>query len=66
MKNLNRTKTLILISTGIFIIAIAQIANRYLNIPENYDFTIGILQGLGLGLILSALIKGKFKKQASN
>ncbi len=66
MNNLTKTKTLLFISAGIFIIAIAQFANHFLNISENYDFAIGLMEGLGLGVMLIALIKGNFKKKVSN
>ncbi|WP_282019193.1 hypothetical protein [Salegentibacter mishustinae] len=66
MNKLTRTKTLLLISSGIFIIAIAGLANHFLNISETYDFALGLTNGLGFGLMVIALIKGNLKKQISN
>lgn len=66
MNNLTKSKTLLMIAVGIFIIAIAQITNHFVNIGEQYDFAIGAVEGLGLGLMIIALINGNFKKKVSH
>lgn len=66
MNNLTKTKTVLLISTGIFIIALAQIVSHFVNSGEDYDFAIGAVQGLALGLMIIALINGNFKNKASH
>lgn len=66
MKNLTRTKTLILIASGLFIIALAQIIFRYINVSDSYDFLLGLMEGSGLGLIIYALIKGKIKEERTS
>ena len=65
MKNLTRKRTLLLIATGIFIIALSQIVFRYATKTTSFDFLLGAMEGLGIGLIIVALIKGSFKKITS-
>ncbi|MGA8853411.1 MAG: hypothetical protein WB492_04460 [Christiangramia sp.] len=65
MKNLTRKRTLLLIAIGLFVIAIGQIIFRYTIDTKAYDFLLGAIEGLGIGLMIVALIKGSFKKTTS-
>ncbi len=65
MSNLTRQKTLILIAAGFFLIALGLIINRLATDPDSLDFVMGAVEGLGIGLLLTALLKGKFRKTAS-
>ena len=56
---MNTRKVQLLISIGIFIVAIPQIVGRYLEIP---DFSKGILTGLGIGLLFIGIIRGNYRK----
>jgi len=56
---MNKRKVQLLISIGILMVAISQIIWHYLEIP---DFLNGTLIGLGIGLLLFAIIKGNSRK----
>lgn len=45
-----------------FVIAIAQVIFRYLAETETYDWAFGLMEGIGMGLIIFALLKGKLKR----
>jgi len=66
VNKLTRTRTLLLISAVVFIIAIAQLVSHFINISEKYDFAIGLIEGLGLGLMVIALTKGSLRKKISH
>lgn len=57
---MNRNKkanVLILISLGLFLVAISQIIWHFFELPDTFD---GILVGIGFGLLITAIKKGKF------
>ncbi|WP_179334513.1 hypothetical protein [Winogradskyella costae] len=58
MKTITKKKTLLLISTGIFIVAISQIFARFTELP---DVARGSFIGIGIGLLLTGLIFDKLK-----
>lgn len=64
MQRLNRKQTLLLIAAGLFVIAAGQIIPRFLSNPESFDFLMGLIEGAGIGLLITALIKGKTSKTA--
>ncbi|APU67591.1 hypothetical protein GRFL_0867 [Christiangramia flava JLT2011] len=37
-----------------------------MNANESYDFLIGLLEGLGIGLMIFAIIRGRFKDKTLN
>jgi len=58
MKKITKTKSLILIAIGIFVIASSQIVSHYVKLS---DFTNGSFIGIGIGLLLIGLIFGNLK-----
>ncbi len=66
MKELTKKKTYIFIAIGFVIIAFAQIVSRYFTENDSYGFVYGMIQGLGIGLIIIALINGKLKNPKEN
>lgn len=63
MKNLTKRKSLILLVIGLFIIAISQILSHLMELP---DFAKGSFMGIGIGLLLTSLIFGNYKKVTSS
>jgi hypothetical protein len=59
MKKITKRKSVLLLSTGLFVIAISQLLTHYVEVS---DVTNGSLIGIGFGLLLTALIFGSFKK----
>ncbi len=66
MSDITRKKTFLFIITGIILLIITQLLNRILNANESYDFLIGLLEGLGIGLMIFAIIRGRFKDKTPN
>ncbi|MDN3665580.1 hypothetical protein ACFFU1_16505 [Algibacter miyuki] len=58
MKKITKKKTLILLSIGMFVIATSQIFSQFMELS---DFAKGSFMGIGLGLLLTALIIGNFR-----
>ena len=58
MKKITKKQTLILLSIGMFVIAISQIFSQFIELS---DFAKGSFMGVGLGLLLTSLIFGNFK-----
>ncbi|WP_159019783.1 hypothetical protein [Algibacter sp. L3A6] len=58
MKNTNKRKTLILISAGMLVISTSLIFFQFI---ELVDLLKGLLMGIGIGLLLTAIIFGSFK-----
>ncbi|WP_458625930.1 hypothetical protein [Winogradskyella sp. PC D3.3] len=58
MKTITKKKTLLLISIGIFVVAISQIFSQLTELP---DLAKGSFIGIGIGLLLTGLIFGNFK-----
>jgi hypothetical protein len=58
MKRISRRNALILLSIGLFVIAITQIISRYVGLS---DLLKGSLVGIGFGLLILSVIFGKFK-----
>jgi hypothetical protein len=58
MRKTARNKTLILISTGLFIISITEIFSRFITIT---DFAKGSTIGIGVGLLLTAISLSHFR-----
>ncbi|MDT0686179.1 hypothetical protein [Autumnicola psychrophila] len=58
MQQITRRKSLILIALGMFVIAVSQFITRYTEIP---DIAQGVLTGIGIGLLLTAILFGRFK-----
>jgi len=58
MKKITKKQTLILLSIGMFVIAIFQIFSQFIELS---DFAKGSFTGVGLGLLLTSLIFGNFK-----
>ena len=58
MKKTTKRKALILISSGLFVIATSQVFSHYIALP---DFVLGVLMGVGIGLLLTATIFGTLK-----
>ncbi|MBU2929616.1 hypothetical protein [Winogradskyella psychrotolerans] len=58
MKKTTKRKTLILLSIGILIIATSQVCSYYFALP---DLARGSFMGIGVGLLLTALIFGNMK-----
>ncbi|WP_373058135.1 hypothetical protein [Zunongwangia sp. H14] len=58
MSKITKPKSLTLISSGMFIIALSQILSHYIELP---DFLQGLLMGIGIALLLLAVSLGKFK-----
>lgn len=58
MKKTTKRKTLVLLSIGLFVIAASQIISHYI---ELNDLIKGSSIGVGIGLLLTAIVFGKFK-----
>jgi len=58
MEKTTRNKSLILMSSGLFVITIGQILSYQMELP---DVAKGSFIGIGIGLLLTSLILGKFK-----
>ncbi|EPR73570.1 hypothetical protein ADIWIN_1600 [Winogradskyella psychrotolerans RS-3] len=58
MKTITKKKTLLLISIGIFVVAMSQIFSQLTELP---DIATGSFIGIGIGLLLTGLIFGNFK-----
>lgn len=58
MKKITKKKTLILISTGMFVIAASQIFSQFIELT---DLAKGSFMGIGIGLLLTSMIFGNFK-----
>ena len=58
MKKITKRKTLILISTGMLVIATSQLFSQFM---EFTDLMKGIFMGVGIGLLLTSMIFGDFK-----
>ena len=61
MKNLDQKKTYFLIALGMGLIATSRITGHYLN-SDSYDFLLGAIGGTGIGLLIVAIMNGKFRK----
>ena len=55
MKKIINRKSVILMSSGIFIIAVSQIFSHFVELP---DLTKGLFFGIGIGMLLLAIIIG--------
>lgn len=64
MKNLNQNATYLLIALGLGLIATSRITGHYLN-SDSYDFLLGAIGGVGIGLLIVAIMNGKFRKSKS-
>ncbi|TPN82888.1 hypothetical protein [Aquimarina algicola] len=62
MKKITKRKSLLLLSIGMVIIATSQVFSQYFEIP---DMAKGSFIGVGIGLLLTSLIFGKFKTEDS-
>lgn len=58
MKRNPKKNALILMTTGIFVIATSQILNRFIELT---DFTKGSLIGIGIGFLFLSVIFGNLK-----
>lgn len=58
MKNILRKNAIILLSLGMFVVAISQITSRFYEIS---DVTKGLFFGIGIGLLILAVTFGNFK-----
>nr|WP_309755717.1 hypothetical protein [Flavobacterium sp.] len=58
MKKIINRKSVILMSSGMFIIAVSQIFSHFVELP---DFTKGLFFGIGIGMLLLAIIFGKYR-----
>lgn len=58
MKKIINRKSVILMSSGIFIIAVSQIFSHFVELP---DLTKGLFFGIGIGMLLLAIIFGKYR-----
>ena len=58
MKKITKRRTVILISIGMFISAISQIFSQFM---EFTDLVKGSFMGIGIGVLLIAIIYGNFK-----
>ena len=59
MKKIINRKSVILMSSGIFIIAVSQIF--FCHFVELPDLTKGLFFGIGIGMLLLAIIFGKYR-----
>ena len=55
MKKIINRKSVILMSSGMFIIAFSQIFSHFVELP---DLTKGLFFGIGIGMLLLAIIIG--------
>ena len=58
MKKTTKRKSLILMSFGMFVIAVSQIFSHFIKFP---DLAKGLFFGFGIGMLLLATICGNFK-----
>lgn len=58
MDKQNRKSALILTSVGIFIVSLSLLIWDLMKLP---DYVIGTFMGIGIGLLILAIIKGKIK-----
>ncbi|GGD96571.1 hypothetical protein [Maribacter cobaltidurans] len=58
MRKITKSKAMILMAVSMFIIAMSQIASRFITLN---DFTKGSFIGVGIGLLLITLVFGDFK-----
>ena len=58
MKKIINRKSVILMSSGMFIIAVSQIFSHFVELP---DLTKGLFFGIGIGMLLLAIIFGKYR-----
>ena len=63
MKKTTKRKSLILMSIGMFVIAVSQIFSHFVEFP---DLTKGLFFGIGIGMLLLAIIIGNFKTAQHN
>ncbi len=59
MKNTTKRKTLILMSIGMLVISTSQIFSQFMELT---DLMKGSFMGLGIGLLLTSMVFGNFKK----
>ena len=59
MKNTTKRKTLILMSIGMLVISTSQIFSQFMELT---DLMKGSSMGLGIGLLLTSMVFGNFKK----
>ncbi|MDO7138225.1 hypothetical protein [Algibacter lectus] len=59
MKNTTKRKTLTLMSIGMLVISTSQIFSQFMELT---DLMKGSLMGLGIGLLLTSMVFGNFKK----
>lgn len=55
---MKKRKSLILLSSGMFVIAISQILSHFVELP---DLAKGLFIGIGIGMLLLAIIFGNRK-----
>jgi len=58
MKKISKTRTLILLTFGLFAIAVSQLFSHFIELTDSIK---GLFMGIGIGLILTSLFFGKFK-----
>ena len=58
MKKMTKRKTVLLLCIGMFVIATSQISFQYVALN---DLVRGAFMGIGIGLLLTAMILGSFK-----
>ena len=58
MKKTTQKNTLLLVIAGLFVMAASQISSHYVSLP---DVAVGLSTGLGIGLLVTALLGGRFK-----
>ena len=59
MKNTTKRKTLTLMSIGMLVISTSQIFSQFMELT---DLMKGSSMGLGIGLLLTSMVFGNFKK----
>jgi hypothetical protein len=55
---MTRRKSLILIAVGMLVIVISQVINHFTEVP---DIAEGTFTGFGIGMLLTAIIFGRFR-----
>lgn len=63
MTKITKRKSVILLAIGMFIITITQIFSHYTHFSDGPK---GTFTGIGIGVLLIALLAGKFKSAYSN
>lgn len=58
MKKLTKRNSLFLISAGMLVMASFKILSRFMELP---DFAQGSFVGIGIGLVLSAIVSGNLR-----